>query len=199
MDVFIQYKSYRTHSLYPSQSFPWMNEHWDCTCRPDPDYSTIYPSTGLCRSPSIQNFIYKHRNNIKNVYYFYRYMDRGTKCIAIPAILKYHDSSITHSVAFNWYQSRHLTPPPNVVADSQQNYRKCLVPIHNVQTDFGYYKRQYNRYIHFEWVKNRLGHPIELSESSFLQCMSFMKATLTNLSTPFNKFQQLRNTAIVIP
>ena len=211
MKLFIRYRSYRSQGRkninlrsitqgLPSRYVKTVTPHWDCSCRPDPDFDPKFPSTALCRSPTIQNFIARNLNVI--IYYFYTFTMNSQKLIAITAKLKPIISFSNHQSAYNWFLNRMSNNdiPLNIVVDSNGSYRPCTKVSHrmNALPDSTYYSRSGNPVIIFEWLCNRTTRPIIITESSFLQALNRKNATLINFNNNFRCLNQLQNSAIVL-
>jgi hypothetical protein len=197
MRIFILYRSYRSYGRH-SVVLANINQHWDASCRPDPDFSASFASTGLCRSPVIQNFIDRNQPIIDSVYYFYRFKNNGKCFVAITAKLRPCHTSANHSSAYLWYVQNNIPyPPVNVVVDSSGKYRNCLCNSHSF--DATYYNRRNNKFIHFQWIKNCTNRPIEIPENRFLNYLTGKNATLLNPNARFISFKQLQGSAIVLP
>ena len=211
MKLFIRYRSYRSQGRrninlcsitqgLPTRYVKIVTLHWDCSCRPDPDFDPQFPSTALCRSPTIQKFITRNFNAI--IYYFYTFTVNSQKLIAITAKLKPIISFCNHQSAYNWFLNRRSNNdiPLNIVVDSNGSYRPCTKVSHkmNAFPDSTYYSRLGNPVIIFKWLCNRTIRPIIITESSFLQALNRKNATLINSNNNFSSLNQLQNSAIVL-
>lgn len=126
------------------------NEHWDSSCRPDPDFHPERPSTGLCRnkkSGGIQNYLKSLPKDESDqvdalVFYFYETQDKNDKIIRkiiITAVFKVKECFDTHQEAYKiFYAAQQPVKPLNIVCrDYKYNasnkfilheikYTKCL-------------------------------------------------------------------------
>lgn len=208
MKIFIRYSSFKSLDRLIPISLPAryariVNLHWDASCRPDPDFDPEFPSTGICRSPTIQNFISRNRSQNIKIYYFYTFTQKNIKFIAITAKLTVQDVSQNHQNAFLWLINKNRTAnniPLNIVVDSVNNYRNCITQAHSKNTipDVTYHQRSANKFIHFSWSCNKTSHPITLKEIRFVNVLKKRNATLINSNNKFNSLNQLQNSAIVI-
>lgn len=208
MKVFIRYRALRSNGQnlknnYPARYTNLINNHWDSSCRPDPDFDPDYPSTGLCRSPAIQNFLSSNSNSISAIYYFYVFKTNNQRHIAIIGKFIVDHVSTAHSYAYNWFIAKgflNYNIPLNVAVNNQNIYRNCLDQNHTQQQkpDNVYFRRSNNKFIHLKWSRNRLSSPLIMTESSFISTLMKRNATLLNPNNKFTNLNQLQNSAIII-
>lgn len=208
MKIFIRYSSFKSkNNLIPIGLPPRyaskINIHWDASCRPDPDFDPQFPSTGLCRSPIVQNFISKNINKNIIVYYFYTFRSNGTDYIAISSKFKIQHISSTHGNAFSWLTLQGISNnniPLHIVVDSQGVFRNCTNTTHSQTTppDDTYSNRSNYKLVHLSWLCNKTNHPIVITKNGFINALLKRNATLTNPKIKFNSLKQLQNSVVVI-
>jgi len=203
MILFIKYNSYETigsHAFQENIGYATINQYWDISCRPDPDFNQLYPSTGLCRSPTVQKFILSNHTNIDRIFYFYTF--NSNHYVAIVGSFCIRQCFNTHMDAHVWFSRHAHFIPFNVVINNIGQYRPCMCTGHTqfAPPDIKYFKRRNNPYIILEWKYNRINHsrrPIILPTNNFVKWLISRKASLLG-GELFNNLGQLQNTAIKI-
>ncbi|MCE1226267.1 MAG: hypothetical protein LWW87_07255 [Geobacteraceae bacterium] len=126
--------------LFPSH-YRGFNCHWDSSCRPDPDFHDLHPSTGLCRnqyprgtkSRGVQDYLARLQNQPHIVFYFYEDVNKNiiiTSAFKVcQSFLGLHNGGQGHVGAHAFYNSSNISLPLNIVANSfgpPPNHTNCI-------------------------------------------------------------------------
>ena len=193
--------------------FSGINDQWDNTCRPDPDFHPHFPSTGLCRngsSSSMQNYLKASCGTDDLVIYYYYDKDiSGNIFTVISAVFKIVNWYPDHKTAYNAYSAQIATHaaysslpvagniPLNIVYSPTSSFSHCVKnrlpartsrPCIYCTSKTGYRSRVGRTFIQYDWYStpNNAGPLLRVLKTNFDLCLVAHGATLTHWKTPYN-------------
>lgn len=228
--IFILYTAYKNpnnkrlqniqfNSTQLPNYFASINEHWDSSCRPDPDFHPDHPSTGICRNKrngGIQQFLSGFVGNSQHlVFYFYPYQGNVIISAALQ-VVDYHSNHHKAYAAYSKHGITHVNMPLNIISAGtppvlsalQQNYsysgciNNRLVPGCSCKDCIdGYYKRMELGYIEYKWyIGNGPTVLFSVKEDVFRSQLQQVNGRLTSGGEykPGNNFGSLQNGGVVV-